>query len=79
MVEKNISQEFRLKNTDKTRSHFIEEIEQTKLMSKKHKKIWTTLNYIEHLLILAFFFSQCFERNYEFYSRIKNLCNNCRN
>ena len=28
MVEENISQEFRLKNLDKTRSYFLEEIEQ---------------------------------------------------
>ena len=28
MVEENISQEFRLKNIDETRSYFLEEIEQ---------------------------------------------------
>ena len=28
MVEENVSQEFRLKNLDKTRKYFIEEIEQ---------------------------------------------------
>ena len=44
-------QEFRSKNIDETRSYFLEEIKQTKLMSKKHKNFCTTLNYIEHFLI----------------------------
>ena len=39
MGEENISQEYRLKNIDKTRNYFVEEIEQNELMSKKHKKI----------------------------------------
>ena len=53
MVEEKISQEFRLKNIDETRNYFPEEINQNELMSKKHKKVCTTLNYIEHFLILA--------------------------
>ena len=44
---------FRLKNVYETRNYFIEEIEQNELMSKKHKKVCTTLNYIKHFLILA--------------------------
>ena len=44
MFEENVSQEFRLKNIDETRNHFLEKIEQNQLMSKKHKKICTTLN-----------------------------------
>ena len=48
-----MSQAFRLKNLDKTRNYFIEEIEQNELTSRKHKKVCTTLNYIEHFLILA--------------------------
>ena len=43
-----------MKNTDETRNYFLEEIEQNELMSKKHKKVCTALNYIEHFLILAF-------------------------
>ena len=31
MIEENISQEFRLKNTDKTRDYFVEEIDQNEL------------------------------------------------
>ena len=53
MKEKNISQEFRLKNIDKTRNYFIEEIWENKLMSRKHKKVCPTLNHIEHCLYLA--------------------------
>ena len=53
MVEENISQEFRLENIDQTRDYFVEEIEQTELMSRKHKNVCTTLNYIEDFLISA--------------------------
>ena len=51
MAEENISQEFRLKNIDETRNYLIEEINRNELMSKKHKKVCTTLNYIKHFLI----------------------------
>ena len=53
MVEENISQEFRLKNIDETRNYFFEEIKQNELMSKTHKKVCATLNYIEHFIILT--------------------------
>ena len=53
MAAENISQEFRLKNKAKTQKKFITEINQNELMSNKHKKSCTVLNYIEHLLILA--------------------------
>ena len=53
MVEENITQEFRLKNIDETRNYFRSEIERNELMSRNHKKVCTTLNYIEHILILA--------------------------
>ena len=46
MVEENISQESRLKNIDETRNYFLEEIKQNELMSRKHKMVCTTLNYI---------------------------------
>ena len=59
MVEENISQEFRLKNIDETRNYLIEEINRNELMSKKHKKVCTTLNYIEHFLILASAIAGC--------------------
>ena len=53
MAEENICQEFRLKNKDKIRYYLVEEIEQTELMSKKLKKVCTSLNYIEHFDILV--------------------------
>ena len=53
MAEENISQEFSLKKIDETKSYLIEELNRNELMSKKHKKICTTLNYIEQFLILA--------------------------
>ena len=59
MVEEKISQEFRLKNIDETRNYFPEEIEQNELMSRKYKKVCTTLNYIEHFLVLAFVITGC--------------------
>ena len=36
-----------------TKNYLIEEINQNESMSKKHKKVSKTLNYIKHLLILA--------------------------
>ena len=44
MSNKNISQEFRLKNKDGKTNYLIEETNQNGLMSKKHKKSGTTLN-----------------------------------
>ena len=43
-----MSQEFRLKDINEKRNYFLEEIEQNELMSRKHKKVCTSLNYIEH-------------------------------
>ena len=64
VVEEDISQKFRLKNIDETRNYFLEEIKQNELMNKKHKTICTTLNYIEHFLILASTITGCY--NYTF-------------
>ena len=49
MVQEIISQGFRLKNIEEE-SYVVEEIEQNGLISKKHKKGCTALNYIGHLL-----------------------------
>ena len=49
---KNTSPEFRSKNIDERRYYLIEEMMQNELMSRKHKKVYATLNYIEHFLIL---------------------------
>ena len=53
MVGENVSPEFRLKNIDERRNYFVEEIEQNQLMSNKHRKVCTTLNYIEHFILAA--------------------------
>ena len=53
MTRKNIIQEFRLKNVDETRNYLIQEINRNELMSEKHKKVCTTLSYIEHVIILS--------------------------
>ena len=52
MLEEKISQEFRLKNIDKTRNYLIEEINRNELISDKHKTVFTPLSYNEHSLIL---------------------------
>ena len=59
MVEENISQEFRLKNIDETKNYFLEEIKQNDLLNKKHKKVCTTLTYIEHFLVFTSTISEC--------------------
>ena len=53
MVEKNISQEFRLKNIEETRNYFLKEIEQNELMCRKNNKVCAAVNYFQHFLILA--------------------------
>ena len=40
-------------NIDETRNYFLEEIEKNELMSIKHKKVCSTLNYIEQFPVLA--------------------------
>ena len=37
----------------KQKNYFVEEIDQNELMSKKHKKVCMTLNYVEDLLVFA--------------------------
>ena len=53
MIEENISQEFKMKETDEIKNYFIEEIKQNELISKKQKKVYKILNYTEHIPILA--------------------------
>ena len=59
MKEKNITQEFRLRNIDETRNYLIQHIKQNELINRKYKNVCTTLNYIEHFLILAFAITGC--------------------
>ena len=48
-----MSQECRLKKNRWNKNHFLEKLEQNELISKKHKKFCTTLNYSRRFLILA--------------------------
>ena len=59
MAEENISQEFRFKNIHETRNCLTEEINRNELMSTKHKKVYKTLNYIKHFLILGSTITGC--------------------
>ena len=43
----------------KQKNYFVEEIKQIELMSRKHKQVCTTLNHIEHFLILASAITGC--------------------
>ena len=45
MIEANIRREFRSKNIEETANHFVAEIKENRLMSKKHKKVSVMLNY----------------------------------
>ena len=49
IFKKNMAEE----NLDGTINYFIEEINKSNLISKRLKKVFGVLNYIEHLLILA--------------------------
>ena len=54
-----MSQELSLKNIDEMKNYFLEEIKQNELMSRKHKKICKSLNYIKQFLILASTITGC--------------------
>ena len=54
-----MSQEFRLKYIDGTRTYFLEKIEQNQLIRRKREAGCTTLNYIKHYLILASAITGC--------------------
>ena len=43
--------QLRYRYIDETKNYFFEEIKQLELMSRKHKKVCPSLNYIDHFLI----------------------------
>ena len=59
MSEKSISQEFRLKNIDKTKNYFLLEIKENELIRKKHRKVRQVLNYTDHLLVVISTITGC--------------------
>ena len=71
---------------DEEKVWLIEKINQSDLLSKKHKKICKVFNYIDQQFLLVVFLpSSTFSlligiaNVTEFCRRIKNLCNNYRN
>ena len=53
-MKQSISPQFILKNIEEIKKKFsLKKIDQNELMSKKHKNVCTTLNYIEQFLILT--------------------------
>ena len=52
MAKENVSLDFSMKKINETRNYVLDEIKHYDLMSEKHKKVWRTLNYIEHFFIL---------------------------
>ena len=91
MLEENINQEFRLRKIDEIRNYLIEEINQNKLRSKKYKKTYRVLNYIDCLLIVTSTITRCIYISafaslvgipigiYKFYNWVEDLCNNDKN
>ena len=59
MIEENISQEFRLRKLDDLRNYLIEEMNQNELMSKKHEKFCTALNYMDNSLLAISTITEC--------------------
>ena len=84
-MKKAKAKNLRLKNIEKTRNYFVEVIEQNEFASEKHNKICTTLNYIEHFLILASLVTERISISaFDFLvgisiGSLKNLWNNCSN
>ena len=59
MIKKIKANNLDLKNMEEIKNYFIKEVDQSELMSKKHKKVCTILNYIEEFFILASAITEC--------------------
>ena len=59
MTEEGVSQELSMKKIKKINNYFIKEIDQNELLSNKNKKVYTTVNSIEHFLNLVFSVIRC--------------------
>ena len=59
MPAENMNQKFRSRKIDEIRNYLIQEINQHKLLSKKHKNICRVLNYIENSLNLISTITAC--------------------
>ena len=63
-----MSQEFRFRNIEDARNYLIEEIMQNELMSKNHKKVCATLNYIDCVSILVYLLRGVFHFSFYFFA-----------
>ena len=59
MPEEDIDQKVRLWKIDEIRSYLIEEMNQNEPISKKHKKVYSVFNYIDHLPIVISTITGC--------------------
>ena len=59
MSEKNVNQAFRLEKIVELRNYLFKEINQNKLVSKKHKKVCRVFNYNDHLLTVISTITGC--------------------
>ena len=53
MPEENMNQKLKLKKIDEIRNSLSQEINRNGLISKKDKRVFRVLNYIDHLLLIA--------------------------
>ena len=53
MPEENMNQKLKLKKIDEIRNSLSQEINRNGLISKKNKRVFRVLNYIDHLLLIA--------------------------
>ena len=75
MAKENAGLAFRLNKTYETRNYLLEEIKHNELIRirKNHKEGCTTLNYVEHLLILTLIVTGCVSISaFETIKEIKN-------
>ena len=59
MPKEKINQEFRLKNKYEMRNYLVEKINRHELMSKRHAKLCSVLNYIDHSLVATSTITGC--------------------
>ena len=59
MTEENMSHRFRLEKVHETRDYLFEKLNQNELMNQKQNKVFRTINYIEHFLILGTTITGC--------------------
>ena len=59
MPKEKINQELRLKNKYEMRNYLVEKINRHELMSKRHAKLCSVLNYIDHSLVATSTITGC--------------------